>query len=89
MGTDPLTQVQDMISKSVIQSGTRVILAFASFNFDSTNYIPEFGNISMDKIQQITNLVHAHGVKISLSVGGATYPFANSDLYNRPHLIST
>ncbi len=83
-GTDPLTQVQDMISKSVIQSGTRVILAFASFNFDSTDYIPGFGNISMDKTQQITNLVHAHGGKISLSVGGATYPFTGSDLYNRP-----
>ncbi len=32
-GTDPLVQIQDMISKSVLQSGTRVILAFASFNF--------------------------------------------------------
>ncbi len=83
-GTDPLVQIQDIISKSVLQSGTRVILAFASFNFSSTDYIPGFGNISMDEVQQITNLVHSHGGKVSLSVGGATYPFANSDLYNRP-----
>ncbi len=83
-GTNPLVQVQDMINKSVLQSGTRVILAFASFNFSSTDYIPGFGDITMEETQQITNLVHAHGGKISLSVGGATYPFANSDLYNKP-----
>ncbi len=82
--TSPLTQIQDMISKNVLQSGTRVILAFASFNFSSTDYIPGFGNISMEEVQQITNLVHSHGGKVSLSVGGATYPFAGSDLYNRP-----
>lgn len=83
-GTDPLVQVQDMISKSVLQTGTRIILAFASFNFSSTDYIPGFGNVSMEEVQQITNLVHSHGGKVSLSVGGATYHFANSDLYNQP-----
>ncbi len=83
-GTDPLVQIQDMISKNVLQSGTRVILAFASFNFSSTDYIPGFGNISMEEVQQITNLVHSHGGKVSLSVGGATYPFTGSDLYNSP-----
>jgi chitinase len=83
-GTDPLVQVENMISKSVLQSETRVILAFASFNFDSADYIPGFGNISMDKVQQIVQLVHSVGAKVSLSVGGATYPFANSDLYSRP-----
>jgi len=83
-GTDPLIQVQDMINNSVLNSETRIILAFASFNFDSTDYIPGFGNISMNEVQEITNLVHSHGSKISLSVGGATYPFANSDLYLRP-----
>jgi chitinase len=83
-GTDPLIQVQDMINKSVLKNGTRIILAFASFNFSSTDYIPGFGNISMSETQQITNLVHTYGGKISLSVGGATYPFANSDLYNSP-----
>lgn len=83
-GTDPLVQVENMISNSVVKSETRVILAFASFNFDSADYIPGFGNISMDKVQQIVQLVHSHGGKVSLSVGGATYPFANSDLYSRP-----
>jgi len=83
-GTDPLVQVENMISKSVLQSETRVILAFASFNFDSADYIPGFGNISIDKVQQIVQLVHSVGAKVSLSVGGATYPFANSDLYSRP-----
>ena len=83
-GTDPLIQIQDMITKSVLQPGSRIILAFGSFNFDSADYIPGFGNISINEVQQITNLAHSHGLKISLSVGGATYPFAGSDLYSRP-----
>ena len=73
-----------MINKNVILTSTRIILAFASFNFNSTDYIPGFGSISMQEVQQITNLVHSHGAKISLSVGGATYPFFGSDLYLRP-----
>ncbi len=83
-GTDPLIQIQDMINKSVLKNNTRIILAFASFNFSSTDYIPGFGSISMSEVQQITNLVHSHGGKISLSVGGATYPFYGSDLYSLP-----
>jgi len=88
-GTDPLIQIQDMITKSVLESGSRIILAFASFNFDSPDYIPGFGNISMDEVQQITNLAHSHGLNISLSIGGATYPFAGSDLYSRPGDLAT
>ena len=83
-GTDPLVQVQDMAAKGVLQTNTIVVLAFASFNFDSTDYIPGFGNISIDKVQQIAGVVHAANSKLSLSVGGATYPFAGSDLYTRP-----
>jgi hypothetical protein len=83
-GTNPLTQIQDMINNKVLQQNTRIVLAFASFNFSSPDYIPGFGNISMEQTQQITNLVHGHGSKISLSVGGATYPFAGSDLYSNP-----
>lgn len=84
-GTNPIDQVQDMINKNVIQSGTRVILAFASFNFDSTDYIPGIdGGLSMSDIQQIVNNVHSHGGKISLSIGGATYPFTGSNMYNSP-----
>ena len=83
-GTDPLIQIQDMINKSVLKNNTRIILAFASFNFSSTDYIPGFGSISMSEVQQITNLVHSHGGKISLSIGGATYPFYGSDLYSSP-----
>jgi len=81
---DPLVQIQDMINKNVVLNNTRIVLAFASFNFNSTDYIPSFGSISMQQVQQITNLVHSHGAKISLSVGGATYPFYGSDLYPRP-----
>ncbi len=82
---NPLTQIQDMINKNVIQSNTRVVLAFASFNFESTDYIPGIsGGLTMSDIQQINNLVHSHGGKISLSVGGATYPFYGSSLYSRP-----
>jgi len=83
-GTNPLVQIQDMIDKSVIQSNTRIVLAFASFNFTSTDYIPGFDNISIETVQQITNIIHSHGAKISLSVGGATYPFAGSNLYSKP-----
>ena len=83
-GMNPLTQIQTMIDKSVIKNNTRIVLAFASFNFTSTDYIPGFDNISMETVQQITNLVHSHGGKISLSVGGATYPFSGSDLYSNP-----
>ena len=81
---DPLVQIQDIINKNVVLTNTRIVLAFASFNFNSTDYIPGFGSISMQEVQQITNLVHSHGAKISLSVGGATYPFFGSDLYLRP-----
>lgn len=83
-GNDPLTQIQDMINSGVIQQNTRVVLAFASFNFSSTDYIPGFGDISMEQTQEITNLVHFSGGKISLSIGGATYPFTGSDLYSKP-----
>jgi chitinase len=83
-GNDPLVQIQDMANKSVIKSNTIIVLAFASFNFDTSDYIPGFGNISIDEVQKITNFVHSQGAKVSLSVGGATYPFAGSDLYSRP-----
>lgn len=82
-GKDPLALIQDIISKSALTSNTIIILAFASFNFNSTSYIPGF-NISLDETKQITSLVHAHNAKILLSIGGATYPFAGSDLYLRP-----
>ena len=79
-----LTQVQDMIDHGVIQQNTRVILAFASFNFISTKYIPGFGSVTMDDVKNIVNLVHSSNAKISLSIGGATYPLASSDLYGYP-----
>ena len=81
---DPLQLINDMIAKNALQAGTRIILAFASFNFTSPSYIPGFGNVSMIEVQQITSLVHAHGGKVSLSIGGATYPFYGSDMYTRP-----
>jgi len=88
-GNDPLTQVNDMINKNVITSSTRIVLAFASFNFASTDYIPGFGSISLAETQQIVNLVHSKGGKISLSVGGATYPFYGSDLYILPDNLAS
>jgi len=79
-----LTQVQDMIDHGVIQQNTRVILAFASFNFISGQYIPGFGSVTIDDVKNIVNLVHSLSAKISLSIGGATYPLASSDLYGYP-----
>ena len=86
---DPYEQIQDMIHRGVITQYTRVILAFASFNFISSQYIPGFGSVTMDEVKQITALVHSAGAYISLSIGGATYPFHNSDLYNQPGDLAT
>lgn len=84
-GNNPFDQIKDMQSKSVIKQNTRIILAFASFNFETTTYIPGInGGLTIETIQQITQFVHQAGAKISLSVGGATYPFTGSSLYNRP-----
>jgi chitinase len=84
-GTNPFDQIKDMANKNVLQSNTRVVLAFASFNFESSSYIPGIsGGITISDIQQITSFVHSLGSKISLSIGGATYPFAGSSLYDRP-----
>jgi len=86
---DPYQQIEDMIQKGAIKENTRVILAFASFNFISTQYIPGFGSVTMDEVKQITALVHSAGAYISLSIGGATYPFHNSDLYTLPGDLAT
>ena len=86
---DPLQQIQDMINKSVLNNNTRIVLAFASFNFTSTSYIPGLDNISLDEVKQITALVHSNNAKISLSIGGATYPFYGSDYYNSPGLLAS
>ena len=40
--------------------------------------------MTMDDVIKVTSLVHSNGGKISLSIGGATYAFATSDLYSRP-----
>lgn len=80
----PINLVQNMINLSAIKPNTRIVLAFASFNFDATTYIPGLGNMSMADVQTFTNLVHSHGGKVSLSIGGATYPFFGSDLYSKP-----
>ena len=76
--------VQDMIAKGAIHSRTRIVLAFASFNFDSTTYIPGLQNMTGADVQKFTALVKGAGGTVSLSIGGATYPFFGSDLYTRP-----
>ena len=44
---DPLQIIQDMINKGACQASTRIILAFASFNFQSPDYIPGLGSITL------------------------------------------
>ena len=84
-GNNPMDQVKDMAAKNVLQSNTRIVLAFASFNFESTSYIPGInGSLTIGDIQQIVSFVHSAGSKITLSVGGATYPFTGSSLYSSP-----
>jgi chitinase len=84
-GTNPFDQIKDMASRNVLKSNTRIVLAFASFNFESTTYVPGLnGGITIADIQQMATFVHSYGSKFSLSVGGATYPFFGSSLYSRP-----
>jgi len=86
---DPYQQIQEMINKNVITENTRIILAFASFNFSSTTYIPGFGSLTIQQVQAITGLVHGVKAKISLSIGGATYPLTGSDLYTQPGVLAS
>jgi chitinase len=85
---NPYDEIQDLINNKVLKQNTRVILAFASFNFVSTDYIPGLGNMKLEDVQKVTNLVHSNGGKISLSIGGATYPFHTSDLYLNPGALA-
>jgi len=87
--SDPLNQIQDMINNNVLRKNTKIVLAFASFNFSDSSYIPGFGNISLDETKKLVSLVKSVGSKISLSIGGATYPFYGSDLYTRPGDLAT
>jgi chitinase len=73
-----------MINNKSLTQNTRIVLAFASFNFTSTNYVPGLENMTLADIQSLSSLVKSTNAKISLSIGGQTYPFANSDLYSRP-----
>ena len=86
--SDLHAQITDMIDNDVIKEGVRVILAFASFNFISSQYIPGFGNVTMDDVKNVINMVHEVGAEISLSIGGATYPLYGSDLYTTPELLA-
>jgi chitinase len=80
---DPLDQLQEMIEKGVITPTTRIILAFASFNFISSHYIPGFRSVTMDNVKNIISLVHSVNAKISLSIGGIN-SLTGSDLYDYP-----
>lgn len=86
--SQPLTLVNQMIAAGALTPNSRLVLAFASFNFSSQTYIPGLQNMSLSDVQTITNLVHSRGARISLSIGGATYPFLNSDLYNQPTTLA-
>lgn len=86
--SDLHAQITDMIDNDVIKEGVRVILAFASFNFISSQYIPGFGNVTMDDVKNVINMVHEVGAEISLSIGGATYPLYGSDLYATPDTLA-
>ena len=86
--SDLHAQITDMIDNNVIKEGVRVILAFASFNFISSQYIPGFGNVTMDDVKNVINMVHEVGAQISLSIGGATYLLYGSDLYGESEVLA-
>ena len=81
---NPIIQVQDMINNYIIKTNTRIILAFASFNFVSKDYVPGILNMNLDDLKKFTDLIHSCEGKVSLSIGGATYSFYGSDLYDKP-----
>lgn len=85
----PIEIVNQMISNKALTENTRLVLAFASFNFSGNNYVPGLENMTLVDIQSLTALVKSRNAKISLSIGGQTYPFANSDLYSRPGDLAT
>jgi len=87
--TNPYDLVQQMINNNALNSNSRIVLAFASFNFATSSYIPGLSNMTLSDILTFTNLVHSKNAKVSLSIGGATYPFAASDLYSRPGDLAT
>ena len=82
--TKPEDLVQQMINNNALNSNSRIVLAFASFNFATSTYIPGLNNMTLSDVLDFTYLVHSKNAKVSLSIGGATYPFAASDLYSRP-----
>lgn len=84
---DPLNQLQEMIEMGVVKRDTRIILAFASFNFISNHYIPGFGSVTMDDVKNLINLVHSVDAKISLSIGGIN-SLTGSDMYNHPEELA-
>ena len=86
---DPVSQVRDMITKGALKPGCRIVLAFASFNFDGAAYIPGLVGMTMDAVKTFTNVVRAAGGRVSLSIGGATYPLAGSDLYSQPGVLAS
>jgi len=81
---NPYVQLQEMIHKKVVTAKTRIILAFASFNFIDASTIPDLGGLTMQQIQSITDLAHSVNAKISLSIGGIKCPFMGSTFYKRP-----
>lgn len=88
-GVNPVSQVKDMVAKGALKPGCRVVLAFASFNFDDTSYIPGLGGMTMDSVKNFISVVRGAGGKASLSIGGATYPLAGSDLYAQPGFLAS
>ena len=54
---NPINLLNDMINKSVLKANTRIILAFASFNFSSTSYIPGLTDMSLDDLKNFVNFV--------------------------------
>lgn len=92
-GIDPLAQVQNMINNHTIGSNTMVDIAFASYNWDPSNpnAIPGLGNLSSAELQQVVNLIHQAGGKVSLSIGGANsaYNYYGSTMYGQPWQAAT
>ena len=83
-----LIQIQQMIQQGVIQQNTRIIVAFANFNFISGKYIPGISSITLNEIKNIVTLVHSVNATISISIGGPFYHLTDSDLYEYPIILA-
>jgi len=86
---DPFIQIQELFLRKAIVPPTRIILAYGDFKGVRTDHISGLDTLPMTRIKEITNMVHEHGGKIDISIGGRANLFKKSRWFNRPGDLAT